>query len=234
MNVIAIIPAYNESQTITEVIYGLRLHVSEIIVIDDGSHDRTAELARNAGATVLQHATNRGLGAALSTGIAAALSRGADIIVTFDADGQMNPTDVPRLTTALVEVGPRPSPPEVSPRSTYSIAIGSRWLKNRHPITRWLYNFIANLFTYFFSSIWSTDTQSGLRAITADAARKLELKSQRMEVSSEFFFEIARLGLRFVEIPIEPRYTDYSRSKGQNFFVGLATLGRLFLRRLTR
>jgi len=296
---IAIVPAFNEQTTIASVVSGLRNVVSEVLVIDDGSRDRTAELAVNAGAEVIAHATNRGLGAALTTGIAAALSRGADILVTFDADGQMDPADVPRLLSAIsperaarVEGLPysviarsratlqSPSSKEVldsartishpsrhpersegspSPvipsraegsRSSnrqlpnYSItqlpaavSIGSRWLTSRRPFTRYAANLAANIFTYLLFGIWSTDTQSGLRAFTRQAAEQLELHPHAppgMEVSSEIFAEIARLKLRFVEAPIQPRYTEYSKSKGQNFFVGLATLGRLFLRRLTR
>ncbi len=232
MNVTAIVPAFNEQQTIADVVSGLRPVVSAVLLIDDGSRDATAVLASAAGAEVIRHATNRGLGAAITTGIAAALARGADVIVTFDADGQMDPRDVPRLLATL-----QVTSYELRVPTTPSIAIGSRWLQSRRPLTRYCANLAANIFTYLLFGVWSTDTQSGLRAFTRAAAEKLELHPHAppgMEVSSEIFAEIARLKLHFVEIPIQPRYTDYSKSKGQNFFVGLATLGRLFLRRLTR
>ncbi len=219
MKVIAVVPAYNEEKMIAEVVKDLRNVVGEVLVIDDGSRDSTARAAQNAGAVVLRHATNRGLGAALATGFAAAIERGGEAIVTFDADGQHDANDVPRLLEALPGV---------------DIVIGSRWIKKYRPVVRCLYNRLANVFTYLLFGVWSTDTQSGLRLFSRDAAMKLELHAERMDVSSEIFAEIGRLKLTFREIRIIPRYTEYSQSKGQNFFVGLATLGRLFLRRLTR
>src|SRR5919198_2259838 len=96
--VVVIIPAYNEERTITGVIRGLnRQGLTRLIVIDDGSSDHTSELAAHEDVILLRHILNRGLGGALGTGINAALRLGAEIIVTFDADGQHDPNDISRL-----------------------------------------------------------------------------------------------------------------------------------------
>src|SRR4051812_1491244 len=97
-HVIVVIPAYNEARTIVEVIRGLKqCGFTRLIVVDDGSRDGTGELASREGVIRLRHILNRGLGAALGTGISAALRLGAEVIVTFDADGQHDPHDVVRL-----------------------------------------------------------------------------------------------------------------------------------------
>jgi glycosyltransferase involved in cell wall biosynthesis len=99
-----VIPAYNEEQTIIEVIRGLKQHGFErLIVVDDGSSDRTGELAHQEGVTLLRHILNRGPGGALGTGITAALRLGAEAIVTFDADGQHDPDDIAHLLEPITK-----------------------------------------------------------------------------------------------------------------------------------
>src|SRR5215470_15135124 len=96
--IIIVIPAYNEERSIMAVIRGLKQQgFTRLIVVDDGSRDRTSQLARQEGVILLRHILNRGLGGALGTGINAALRLGAEIIVTFDADGQHDPGDISRL-----------------------------------------------------------------------------------------------------------------------------------------
>jgi glycosyltransferase involved in cell wall biosynthesis len=117
--VVVVIPAYNEEQTIVEVIRGLKQRgFTRLIVVDDGSSDRTGELASHEGVIRLRHILNRGLGGALGTGISAALRIGAEVIVTFDADGQHDPNDSRRLLQPI-EVGEA------------EVVIGSRMLDPR-------------------------------------------------------------------------------------------------------
>src|SRR3989338_9809819 len=97
MRVIAVIPAYHEAKTIADVVKTVRGFVDETIVIDDGSMDETGMIARVAGATVITHTLNRGLGAALGTGFEAARALGADAVVTLDADGQHDPAEITKL-----------------------------------------------------------------------------------------------------------------------------------------
>ena len=220
MKVIAIIPAYHEASVIAGVVRKTVSFVDEVVVVDDGSEDRTGETARVAGSRVYTHVLNRGLGAALSTGIAAALKRGADVIITLDADGQHDPVEIPNFVRAINE-------------KKVDAVIGSRFLgKTEMPALRRVYNRIGNLLTYLLFGIRTTDSQSGFRAFTRRGAQRLELKTNRMEVSSEFLKEIHDKQISFCEIPCSVKYTDYSMSKGQSFGVGISTAFKLVLRRL--
>jgi glycosyltransferase involved in cell wall biosynthesis len=101
--VIAVIPAFNEAKTIAAVVAGVRAHVADVIVVDDHSADATSEEAKRAGAIVLRNATNLGYDGSLNAGFAEAAQRGAGIMLTFDADGEHDPADVPRLIAPIAE-----------------------------------------------------------------------------------------------------------------------------------
>jgi len=220
MKIIAVVPAYNEEQTIVDVLTKTRPFVDAIVVIDDGSSDRTAELARVFGATVVSHKMNRGLGAALGTGFAYARRIGAEAIVTLDADGQHDPKEIPRFFEEL--------------QKGADMVIGSRMIKsNGMPRYRRAANMIGNLITLILFGAWVTDSQSGYRAFGPRAIRKINIRTNRMEVSSELVAEAKRNRLAISEIPIQAIYTAYSLSKGQGFLVGLKTLLKLVVRRLS-
>lgn len=223
--VVVIIPAYNEERTIVGVIRGLkRRGFTRLIVVDDGSSDRTGELASREGVIRLRHLLNLGLGGALGTGMSAALRLGAEVIVTFDADGQHDPNDIVRLLEPI-EMGEA------------EVVIGSRMLDPMGmPYRRRLANWIANVVTYLLFGGWTTDSQSGLRAFSSQAAARMQIMTNGMEVSSEIIAETVRNHLKRKEVPVKAIYTEYSLSKGQSFKVGLRTLMKLILvkvRRLT-
>ncbi len=222
MKVIALIPAYNEETTIADVLVRTRPHVDGIIVVDDGSTDRTAQIARTQGAIVVSHVINRGLGASIGTGFAVAQKFGASIVVTLDADGQHDPAQIPALVQAIEQGA--------------DLVIGSRMLTGfvGMPVHRRVAQVVGNVVTFCLFGAWVTDSQSGFRALTAYAISKIHLKTNRMEVSSELIAEAKRNKLTLVEVPIKAIYTDYSLSKGQSFLVGLKTLLKLVVRRLTR
>jgi len=170
----------------------------------------------------LRHMLNRGLGGALGTGISAALRLGAEVIVTFDADGQHDPDDVTRLLKPI-ETGEA------------EVVIGSRmWDPRGMPYRRRVANRLANVITYLLFGGWTTDSQSGLRAFSSRAAARMQLMTTGMEVSSEIIAETVRNHLKWKEIPVKAIYTDYSLSKGQNLRVGLRTLMRLILTKAQR
>lgn len=222
MNTVAVVPAWNEAQAIGEVLDGLLPRVDAVIVVDDGSTDRTADIAAARGARVVRHVLNRGLGAAIATGIRAALAQGADIVLTFDADGQHRSDDVPAVLAPIKD-------------GKADVVIGSRMLtKEGMPFLRRVANRIGNAVTAVLFGARVSDSQSGLRAFSRAAAEKIQIRTDRMEVSSEIVAEIFRHRLRLAEVPVATVYTRYSLSKGQSFVMGLKTLGRLILRRALR
>lgn len=215
-----VIPAFNEEKTIAKVIKRLRFcGWDNIIVIDDGSNDKTGLLARKQGVIVIKHVVNRGLGAALGTGIQAALKLGAKIIVTFDADLQHNPEDVERLVKPILN-------------KKADVVIGTRFLKKSYlkemPLSKKIGNMGLNLITLLLFGARTTDSQSGLRAFSKKAVERIKIKTNRMEVSSEIIAEVARKKLKKVEIPIRAIYLR----KGQSILDGFKILGKLLLKRL--
>jgi glycosyltransferase involved in cell wall biosynthesis len=216
--VIAVIAAYNEALAIEPVIRGLLPQVSEVVVVDDGSKDATADVARKAGAVVLRHPINRGQGAALQSGIKLALARGAAIVVTFDADGQHVAADVPKLVAPVAS-------------GAADVALGSRFLagSSNVPAGRRLLLKGAVLFTRLTTGLKLTDAHNGFRALSRAAAQTIRIRQDRMAHASEIVSEIRRHGLRFVEVPVTVLYTDYSRAKGQSAFGAFRVLFDLLL-----
>ena len=189
---------------IGSVVEGLRRRYEHVVLIDDGSGDATADLARQSGATVLRHVLNRGQGAALQTGIDFALRCGADVIVTFDSDGQHVPDDVETLIAPLRA-------------GRADVVLGSRFTGSARgiPLLRKALLSMAVVFTRLVSGARVTDTHNGLRAFTRDAAAILDIRLDRMAHASEILDQIMRHRLRFEEVPVHVVYTDYSRDKGQ-------------------
>jgi glycosyltransferase involved in cell wall biosynthesis len=158
----------------------------------------------------------------LGTGINAALQFSPKVIVTFDADGQHDPDDVPRLIEPIE-------------KGEADMVNGSRLLNPEGmPWYRQVANRVANLVTYVLFGVWTTDSQSGLRAFSRDAATRLQFMSSGMGVNSEILAEIVRNNLRFKEVPVRAIYTSYSLSKGQSLDVGLRTLLKLILVKVRR
>ena len=199
-----IVPAFNEAGLIAHVLGELRATFPHVAVIDDGSADATADLARAAGAVVLRHPVNLGQGAALQTGLDFALRRGAARIGPFDADGQHRVDDLAELLAALEE-------------GVCDVALGSRFLSGGDdvPRPRRLLLRAAVAFTRAMTSLRITDAHNGLRAFTRRAASAVHIHSNRMAHASELLDQIARSKLPYRELPVSVRYTDYSMAKGQ-------------------
>jgi glycosyltransferase involved in cell wall biosynthesis len=195
----------------------------DVVVVDDGSSDRTRDLAAAAGAVVLSHPINLGQGAALQSGIEFALRQGADIVVTFDADGQHRIADAARLVAALHA-------------QDADFALGSRFLGGavNQPLSRRILLKLATLFTRLTTGMSVTDTHNGLRAMTRRGAGAISLKQNRMAHASEILHQIADSGLKFVEVPVTIEYSAYSLAKGQSMGDALVILTDLFARRLHR
>ena len=221
--VYVVIAAYNEAAVIARVVVGLKHAGYPVVVVDDGSKDETAGIARAAGALVIQHPFNLGQGAALQTGIVFALAQAAEVVVTFDADGQHRVKDISRLVAALGE-------------EQADFALGSRFLgqsPNLPPLRRLLLK-AATLFTRLTTGLALTDTHNGLRAMTRRGAAAIRFRQNRMAHASELLDLIRKSGLRFVERPVTIEYTAYSLAKGQKMGDAVLILVDLFARRLYR
>lgn len=224
MKIIVIVPAYNCEKSIGKVIDGLNNHfVDKILIIDDGSIDKTAEIARRKGAEVISHRTNKGLGNALRTGFKEALKRNYDLILTFDGDGQHLASDIKKVKGCF------DNNPEAD------IVIGTR-LKDRKdwhkfPRHRLLGNLILTTLTNLACrSKFTTDSQSGYRAIKREALKKLKLSSDRMAISSEIIIESYYKKLKMVEVPIIPTYGE--EISNQRLFFDTVAIIRLILIRI--
>jgi polyprenyl-phospho-N-acetylgalactosaminyl synthase len=216
-----VVPAYNEARVLAGVISDLKRDGHQIIVVDDGSADATAEVAEGCGAVVLRHPINLGQGAALQTGIEFALTCGAEVIVTFDADGQHHTSDIVRLVEALH-------------MNRADFALGSRFLGSavNMPASRRILLRAATLFTRLTSGLALTDAHNGLRAMTRRGAQRIRLRQNRMAHASEILGQIAASGLKLVEVPVTIEYSRYSLAKGQRSGDLLVILLDLFARRL--
>ena len=216
-----VIPAYNEEPVVADVIANVKNVCSDVIGVDDGSSDATAERAQAAGAHVVRHPVNLGQGAALQTGISFALARGAGYIVTFDADGQHEPTDINRLLEAL--------------KTCSAVALGSRFkgqVENM-PATRRAMLKTATMANWVLTGLNLSDAHNGIRAFTRDAASQIRIWQPGMAHATEIVAEVARHKLKYVEVPVTIRYTEYSLAKGQKLSNSVHILLDLFLRKLS-
>lgn len=211
---LVIIPAFNEEETIGRVVSDVRRSgFPHVVVIDDGSADQTATLAKRSGALVLRREKNRGMGAATQRGIEYGLAHEFKYFLTIDADGQQKASDLLVVLTAL---------------QNHVCVLGSRFLqKNSIPLSRRLANKIANIITGFFFGVWVSDSQTGVRGFTRKVARELHLFADGFEFASLFLSEIQEMGLRIHEVPIYVEYSEYSLSKGQGWREGFRTFRNL-------
>ena len=218
-----VIAAYNEAAMIARVISDLRRAGYPVVVVDDGSQDGTGLAAKEAGATVIEHPFNLGQGAALQSGIDCAVRQGAEVIVTFDADGQHSAPDISRLVGALYE-------------ENADFALGSRFLErssNVPPLRRLLLK-AATAFTRATTGLRLTDSHNGLRAMTRRGAGSIRLRQNRMAHASELLSQIGKSGLHYVERPVTIHYSAYSIAKGQKTSDSFLILLDLFARALYR
>jgi glycosyltransferase involved in cell wall biosynthesis len=187
------IPAFNEENNIEEVISKAKGLGTEVIVCDDGSQDKTYELAFKTGVTVIKHAQNRGYGRTLNTLFEYALNTKADVIVTLDSDGQHNPEQISRLLEPINS-------------NSADIVIGSRFIsqegRTNVPIYRSLGIKAITRITQLACYEKITDATSGFRAYSYDALSKLRLLEDGMAISTEILLKAKQLKLKIMEVPI--------------------------------
>lgn len=213
-----VMPVYNEASVIPDVVCELREAGDfTIIIVDDGSQDNSFGVAEKLGVFAVRHKINRGKGAAVKTGIEVAKRLNADVVVTMDGDGQHDPLDIEFLVKPIVEDG-------------YDVVLGSRLIDHDGmPVIKIIANKIGNVFTWFFYGIFVSDSQSGFRSFSKYAIQVIDTKADKYEYDSKVIREMKNNRLKFVEVPVQVRYTEYSMGKKhkQGFVNGLKTLGRM-------
>ena len=198
MKVCVLLPAYNESRTIGQIIQGVSEFIGEIVVIDDGSSDETAEIASASGIVCLANATNCGKGNALKKGFAYAIKHGYEFVFTMDSDGQHDPADIPRFLEHFYSTHP-------------DILIGARDTENLRtsmPFHRRVNNRFVSYVGSRLCGQRVPDFQSGYRLIRTDVLRQVDLETERYETESELLIKAGRLGFRIESLPIQTRYGD--------------------------
>jgi glycosyltransferase involved in cell wall biosynthesis len=202
-----VIPSFNEAKALPQVISKVhKVGYSNLIIIDDGSSDNTADVIPS-NVTYLRHVVNRGQGAALRTGMEYALQQSeCKYIVHFDSDGQHRIEDLPLFIKELET-------------SKYDIVLGSRFLKKSSrklvPIKKRILLRGAIIFEWILTGVKLTDAHNGYRAMTKDAARKIDISMDQFEHATEIIEIIGTNKLRFTEVPVHIDYTDYAMQKGQ-------------------
>lgn len=220
--IIAVIPALNEETRIADVVEGAKKFVSQVIVVDDGSSDATANAAEQRGALVVRHPETCGPGAATMTGIEAARALHARIIVTLDGDGQHNPGDIPALL-APVEKG------EVD--VVFANRFGGR---NVIPRIRRLFNFLGNIITFLTTHLWLPDSQCGFKAFGPRAIQEIDLRMHGFEFCTEIVREASQRRWKITTVPTKVVYSEYTLAKGQSFAHGVRTALKILLRSFIR
>jgi glycosyltransferase involved in cell wall biosynthesis len=216
-----VVPAFNEAEVLPSVLGQLAELYDHIVLVDDGSSDGTGECIKHPRIKNLRHLINRGQGAALQTGIEYSLRRGAEIIVTFDADGQHDPADIDYLLQPIM-------------RGEADVTLGSRFLGQavNIPALRKTALKLGIWFTYFLSGIRLTDVHNGLRAFSRPVAQALNIPIDRMGHASWIVEEINRKNWRYREVATTVRYTPYSLGKGQSTWSAVGIAAKLLLHRL--
>jgi len=221
VNLVAIIPAFNEEEALPDVIAKTLKYVDKVIIVNDGSIDKTAEVAIEAGAEVINHSTNLGKGEALKSGFKAV---GNDsIIITIDGDGQHNPDEIPDLIKPIIENGA-------------DLVNGSRYMngpEENTPAYRRVGQRVLDIATNISAGITVTDSQSGFRAFSPKSKSCFRFKDTGFGIESEMLVDAAEAGLKIVEVPITVRY-DVDGSTKDPITHGVGVLLRIIIDKVVR
>jgi len=212
-----IIPAYNEEKRIVDVIKKTKGYINNIIVIDDGSSDKTFEISKKQNIVVLRHIINLGKGAAVKTGCDFAVRKGAKKIILIDSDGQHDPSEIPNFLKELKNT---------------DIVFGYRKFNKNMPFILKLGNGLINFTTKLLYGVKLRDTQSGYRAFTTSTYRKIRWKASDYSIESEMIANVGKKHLDYKEIPIQTIYSD--KYKGTTIFDGLKIVFNMILWRLKK
>jgi len=212
----AVLPAYNEELVIGTVVLRTKQYVDRVIVVDDGSSDRTAEVAKIAGAEVIQLEYNTGKAYTILLGLEHARETGCTVAVMLDADGQHDPREIQRVA-GLVRAGKA------------DLVIGSRFLEENGgiPAYRQIGQKILDLFTNISAKSKVTDSQSGFRALSRQALENLDFVSDGYNIESDMIAHFSARGLSIREVPISVKYDVPNKHKKHPLTHGVGVLTRI-------
>jgi glycosyltransferase involved in cell wall biosynthesis len=195
LEVVALVPALNESATIRAVVAGVSPHVGSVVVVDDGSTDATAVTARSAGAVVIAHAQTMGKGQALRTGLAHVLnSANADYVLMLDGDLQHRPEEAPQFIAA-------------AQTTDADLVVGERqFRRDAMPASRYYANLYGSAALSTFTGVPLRDTQCGYRLLRTAMLRRLRLRATGYDIETEILIKVSRLGGRITSVPVTAVY----------------------------
>jgi len=216
---ICIIPAHNEEENIQKTVQEAKKYIDTVLVVNDGSKDKTKELSKKTDAIVINHTINRGQGSALETGNEYARRNNFDLVIHFDADGQFLAKEIPEIIEPL--------------KNGYDVSFGSRFLgkKSKMPwIKKHIIMRIGKAINYVFLGVKTTDPQSGFRAMNRKALEKIKIENDGMAHCSEILAKTHKENLLFKEVPITVIYNEF----GQSFGSGFKTLKDLIIHKINK
>lgn len=194
MKICVLIPSYNESETIGSLVQRIKVRGLDVLVIDDGSVDQTAEIARQSGANVLRHRENKGKGTSLKEGFRYILNSDYDAVITMDGDGQHAPSDIPKFINASFDPGA-------------DMVVGNRMAACKNmPFIRWLTNNFMSLVISLICGKNIRDSQCGFRLIKREVLKESNPISSNYEIESETIIEAHHRGFKIKSVPIQTIY----------------------------
>lgn len=201
MNIFIVIPVYNEEKHVKAVLKDVSKHGLPIVIVDDGSTDRTSDILlrfTNHGSqiTKLTHKVNLGKGAAMKTGADYAIAHCADAVIFMDSDNQHKANDIPKFVKALNS-------------RKYDVVFGSRVSGHGVPLVRFLGNKIASVLVALLFKILVSDVICGFRAMTKEAYGKIKWESSGYAAETEIVIKTGKYGLKYCEVPVETVYLDH-------------------------
>jgi len=201
---LACIPAYNEDKVIAKVIKNVQRYVDKVVICDDGSSDKTSEIANSAGASVIKHEKNKGKGAALKSLFEYAKKENADVVVTIDGDGQFLPKEIPKLIDPII-------------KNQSDIVIGYRFNgKKEMPGYRRVGNKLLDKVSNLASDLPFRDTQSGFRSYSKKAINSIKITTDGFGADSDILIDASRKGLRISEEKVTVLYNIGTKTSTKN------------------
>ena len=221
-NILVIVPAYNEREVIRKTLSELLAAGYKVLLIDDASTDAMAESVKDLSIHYIRHSVNLGQGAALMTGMTFAPKHDFDVVIHFDGDGQHRVEDIPTMLKPVLS-------------QEADIVLGSRFLGEKKqaeiPWRRKTLLKIAIWVNALFTGLWLSDAHNGFRVLNRKAFSAIKLRENRMAHATEILSEIRRHHLKYMEVPVTIRYSDYARNKGQSGWNAFNILSDLILSR---